>query len=377
MKRSSVALSLIYISVFLTGFMQSANACSDIFINHPNAHIEARSMDFGMNIALDDTFGFIGQKNTTDVVIDAEKIPAKRLTSWTNKYGYWGRNVFHTPKVDDAMNTEGLSISGLYLDGYTQYPVYNPADKRPVLAVFDMINFLISQSKNVDEAVALINSHQIVQSAGEIKPGIFLKNTPLHYVLRDKTGKSAVVEFVGGKTLVYTNAGNVMTNSPTYPQHLEMVKKYDTLNIDKDNSLTGMPGGFDSPERFARGYILTKYLPVPSSNQEALYQADFAISSCSVPYFGKPGSGYRSNTVWKVLKDLDHGIVYTKNSVYFQGGSKIFPIHIANDGYTIIDLKTIDFTKVPMEFVSETIQPTPKNRVVRIIRANEIPEFGE
>lgn len=368
---------LLLTCTLFTGFTQRATACSDIFINHPNAHIEARSMDFGMNIAINDTFGFIGQKNTTDVVIDAEKIPSKSLTSWTVKYGYWGRYAFHTPKVDDAMNTEGLSLSGLYLDGYTQYPVYNSADKRPVLGVFDLPNFLISQAKSVDEAVALINSRQIVQSAVEIKEGIFLKNTPLHLVLRDKSGKSAVIEFVGGKTLVYTNAGNVLTNSPTYPQQQEMIKKYKNLNIDKDNSLTGMPGGFDSPERFARGYLLTKFLPVPSSTQEALYQADFIISSLAVPYFGKPGSGYRSNTVWKVLKDLDHAVVYTKNTVYFQGGSKIVPTHIANNGYTIIDLKTIDFTKVPVEFIGDTIEPTPKNRVMKIIRANEIPEFGE
>jgi len=363
--------------LFCWGFLQNALACSNIFINHPNAHIEARTMDFGMNIAMDDTFGFIGQKNTTDVVIDAEKIPVKSLTSWTVKYGYWGRYAFHTPKVDDAMNTEGFSISGLYLDTYTQYPVYNPQDKRPVLGVFDILNFLVSQAKNVQEAVALINSHQIVQSALEIRSGIFLRNTPLHLVLRDKSGKSAVVEFVEGKTLVYTNAGDVLTNSPTYPRQLEMIKQYKNLNVEKDNSLTGMPGGFDSPERFARGHILTRCLPVPSSTQEALYQADFTISSLAVPYFGKPGSGYRSNTVWKVLKDLDHAVVYTKNSVYYQGGSKIVPTHIANDGYTIIDLKTIDFTKVPVEFVGDTIQPTPKNRVVKIIRANEIPEFGE
>jgi choloylglycine hydrolase len=363
--------------MLFAGLAQTAMACSDIFINHPNAHIEARSMDFGMNIAMNDTFGFIGQKNTTDIIIDADKIPAGDLTSWTNKYGYWGRYAFHTPKVDDAMNTEGLSISGLYLDKYTQYPVYNPADKRPVLGVFDMPNFLVSQARNVDEAVALINSRQIVQSAVEIKPGIFLKNTPLHYVIRDKTGKSAVIEFVGGKTLVYTGAGNVMTNSPTYPQQLEMVKKYETLSVDKDNSLTGMPGGFDSPERFARGHILTKSLPVPASTQEALYQADFTISSCSVPYFGRPGSGYRSNTVWKVLKDLDHGIVYTNNSVYFQGGGKIAPTHVVNGGYTIIDLNAVDFNKIPLEFAGETIKPTPKNRVIKVIRANEIPEFGE
>ncbi len=377
MKKLSFVVSAVFMLILIIGFAPIANACSDIFINHPNAHIEARSMDFGMNIAMGDTFGFIGQKNTTDVIIDADRIPAGSLTSWTNKYGYWGRNAFNTPKIDDAMNTEGLSLSGLYLDQYTQYAAYDPNDRRPVIGVFDLPNFIISQAKNVDEAVALTRSRQIVQSAVEIKPGIFLRSTPLHLVLRDKSGKSAVVEFVGGKTLIYENAGNVMTNSPTYPQQLEMVRKYEDLNVDKDNSLTGMPGGFDSPERFARGYILTRNLPVPASTQEALYQADFVISSCSVPYFGRPGSGYRSNTIWKVLKDLDNGVVYTDNAVYYQGGSKIAPTHVANGGYFIIDLKTIDFTKIPVEFAGWTIQPTPKKNIVKIIRANEIPEFGE
>ncbi|MCE5264189.1 MAG: linear amide C-N hydrolase [Deltaproteobacteria bacterium] len=377
MRRVTAWLTVVLAAILWAGFFPPAHACSDIFINHSNARVEARSMDFGMNIAMGDTFGFIGQKNTTDVVIDAEKIPAKSLTSWTNKYGYWGRNAFNTAKVDDAMNTEGLSISGLYLDAYTQYPVYDPADGRPVLGVFDLPNFLISQAKNVDEAVGLIRGRQIVQSAVEIKQGIFLRNTPLHLSLRDRSGKSAVVEFVGGKTLIYENAGNVLTNSPTYPQQQEMVKKYAALNVEKDNSLTGMPGGFDSPERFARGHILTKVLPVPASTQEALYQADFVISSCSVPYFGRPGSGYRSNTIWRVLKDLGNGVVYTQNAVYFQGGGKIAPSHVANNGYTIIDLKTIDFKKIPMDFIGSTIEPTPQNRVLKIMRANDIPEFGE
>ena len=207
MKRLMVISSFIFAFILAAGFGQTVNACSDIFINHPNAHVEARSMDFGMNIAMGDTFGFIGQNNTTDIIIDADKIPVKSLTSWTNKYGYWGRNAFNTSKVDDAMNTEGLSVSGLYLDQYTQYPAYDVKDTRPVLGVFDLPNFIISQARNVDEAVALLKSHQIVQSAVEIRPGIFLKNTPLHLVLRDKTGKSAVVEFVGGRTLIYENAG--------------------------------------------------------------------------------------------------------------------------------------------------------------------------
>ncbi len=364
-------------SLFGQGFGGHAQACSNIFINHPNAHIDARSMDFGLNIAMGDSFGFIGQGNTTDVIIDADKIPAGSLTSWTVRYGYWGRNVFHTPKLDDGMNTEGLSLSGLYLESYTRYPVYDPSDKRPVIGVFDIGNFLLSQAKDVAEAVALIDGHQIVQSAIEIQPGVFLKNIPIHFVLRDRKGKSAVVEFVGGKTNVYRDAGNVFANGPVYPEHLAVVKKYDGLHVKESNSLSEMPGGFDSPDRFARGYVLTRNMPPPSSTQEALYQADFIISSLSVPYFGQPGAGSRSNTIWKILKDLDHGVVYTNNIVYFQGGGKISPTHVVNGGYTLIDLKSIDFKSIPRDFGNAVIRPTPRDFVKKILTASEIPEFGE
>jgi penicillin V acylase-like amidase (Ntn superfamily) len=173
------------------------------------------------------------------------------------------------------------------------------------------------------------------------------------------------------------NAGNVLTNAPAYPEQLAYAKKFEAVNVKTDDSLTGMPGGYTSPDRLARGSILTRNMPVPLSTQEALYQADFVISSLTVPYLNIPGAGSRSNTIWKVLKDLDHQIVYIKNSVYFQGGKKIAPLHVANSGYTIIDLSVVDFKTVPIEYIDDTIQPTPKERVKRIITANDLPEFGE
>jgi len=82
-------------------FSFPAFACSDIFINKEGYHIEARTLDFFVNIAFEDKIGFVG---------DADKIPAAQLTSWKNKYGYFGRAAFNGEKVMDAMNTEGFSI---------------------------------------------------------------------------------------------------------------------------------------------------------------------------------------------------------------------------------------------------------------------------
>ncbi len=275
------------------------------------------------------------------------------------------------------MNTEGLSISGLYLSGATKYPAFNISDKRPVLAFFDIGNFLLSQAKNVGEALALVKSLQIVQSALQVKPGVFLKAVPIHIVIRDASGRSAVIESIEGRIIVYAEAGNILTNGPQYPEQLDLVKAYDSVTIKNSSSLTGMPGGYASVDRFARGTILLRNLPRPSSLQEALYQADFVISSLSSPFLAVPGAGNNSNTIWKVLKDLDRKVVYINNIVYYQGGGKIAPTNIANNGYTIIDLNSIDFNLIPVEFAGSTIQPTPASDVKMIISANDIAEFGE
>ena len=368
-----ISLFVLAIAVLIQG----ASACSDVFINFEATHIEARSMDFGLNMAMNDFFGFIGQKNTTDVVIDSEKIPPDSLTSWTNKYGYWGRDAFNTGKLTEGMNTEGLSLSGLYLSEVTKYPAFDSSDKRPVLAFFDIGNFLLSQAKNVDEALALVKSRQIVQSAMQVKPGVFLKGVPIHIAMRDPSGRSAVIESIEGKIVIYAEAGDVLTNGPQYPEQLELVKAYNPIVIENSPSLTGMPGGYSSLDRFARGTILLRNLPKPNSLQEALYQADFVISSLASPFLAVPGAGNNSNTIWKVLKDLDRRVVYTNNVVYFQGGGKIAPTDIANNGYTIIDLNSIDFSLIPVEFEGSTIQPTPASEVKMIISANDIAEFGE
>lgn len=369
----------LFLSLLALFFMPSsaALACSNIFINQPSMHIDARTMDFGMNVGMEDCFGFIGQKNTTDVIIDATNIPASKLATWTNRYGYWSRQGFRSGKAIEGMNTAGFAFGALYLDTVTKYPAYDVDDKRPALAVFDMGNFLLGTAASVDEAVGLLSSNQIVQSAVEIKSGVFLRNVPLHFTLRDASGDSAVVEFVGGKMQVYHPASNVLTNGPGYPEQLALVKKFDGIDARKDNgALNGMPGGQSSTDRFARASALLRNLPVPATRAEALYQADYVLSSLVAPFFALSGSGCESNTLWKALKDLDAKVVYTYNLLYFQGGGKIAPTSIAN-GYTVIDLNTIDFNYTPPEYAESTIQPTPPEHVKKIVLAKDIPEFGE
>lgn len=113
--------------------------CTNVFINKNQYKIEARSMDFPINIAFKNGWGYVGIENVTDVVIDADKIPESRIAKWTSKYGYFCRLGFES-YVTDGLNTQGFSYSILYLDG-TVYPSYDNNDNRPALAVYELGNF--------------------------------------------------------------------------------------------------------------------------------------------------------------------------------------------------------------------------------------------
>ncbi|MDC0535571.1 linear amide C-N hydrolase [Francisellaceae bacterium] len=272
-------------ALFLSSLLLSGStfACSDIFINKNNHHVEGRTLDFLVNVATDKYIGYVGQNNTTDIIIDSDKIPQNKITSWKNKYGFLGMQAFNGGNMVDGMNTKGLSFSALYLQG-TKYPNYNASDNKPVIGVYDLGNYILSEASNVDDALKLLKSHQVVNSAISAGNGKYIKNLPLHYVIRDKTGHSAVIEFIDGKMKIYENAGNTLTNGPTYNWQLnnensysyltstpkkmnqsaeEQVHNYKTVynhSLPLNAGLLGMPGDYTSPSRFVRGTTLLNSL---------------------------------------------------------------------------------------------------------------------
>ena len=48
--------------------------CTNVFINKNYYKIKARSMDFPINIAFENGWDYVGVENTTNFIIDADKI---------------------------------------------------------------------------------------------------------------------------------------------------------------------------------------------------------------------------------------------------------------------------------------------------------------
>ena len=373
--------------------------CTDIFINKGGYHVEGRSMDFPINMGTSLVMGFIGQKNTTNPVVDADKIPASQLTSWTNKYGYVGRAAFDTPIIVDGMNTQGLSISILYLPG-TKFPQFNASDKRPVLSCVEMGTYFLANAKTVEEAHQIMQSHQLVDWALEAKPGLFIKSIPVHYSVRDKTGDSMVIEFINGEAKIYRPSGNVLTNAPTFDWQLEYAKHYSSINVSDEkpnedmaqyvykyneiypgalrpavNNFMGIPGDYSPSSRFAKCTVLLDNLYAPNSSAEALYQASIILNSAVVPYTpgNSPKTKITTTTLWTTIKDLDNLVVRYLEQAYMQGDFKILPMSI-DAGYKSLDLKSIDFNVVPAEYAQSVFTPNTR-KDIQILDVTQIPGF--
>lgn len=372
-------------TLFISGLL----ACTSLFVNKGDYHIVARSMDFGMNMGFNEFMGYIGQENTSDIVVNADKIPVKSLQSWKNKYGFAGRSAFNTPIIVDGMNTEGVSVAILYLPGAT-YPDYDAKDKRKVLSIYDLSNYVLSQAKNVKEARKLIEEVQLVNGAIEAEKGMFLTKLPIHHVIRDKSGDTLVVEFEDQKINLYEGKDiPVVTNEPKLKWQFENAKKYQSLNIDntkqnpefkerfidysnifknphmrpEQTALMGLPADYTPPSRFVRGQVLMDNMPAPKNGAMAQYQAESVLNSMIVPPLST-----NDVTLWVTIQDLDTGVYMVKDLLYYNPDRSLYSFGLDNS-YRIYRLKDLDFSTIPTTG-AETIDVTPKEEIKKVIDAS-------
>lgn len=90
----------------------------------------------------------------------------------------------------DGMNEHGLCV-GIMALPHAEPP--SDSEKRTVGSL-QIIRIILDCAQNLEEAIAIFHTYNIDFSGGP----------PLHYMIMDESGKSAVVEFVNGKIVVLT-----------------------------------------------------------------------------------------------------------------------------------------------------------------------------
>ncbi|MEU8288661.1 linear amide C-N hydrolase [Micromonospora sp. NPDC048905] len=102
----------------------------------------------------------------------------------------------------DGMNERGLAVGLAADDAATARPVAG----RPTVGSVRILRLVLDRAATVDEAVAVFTRHNLDFDGGP----------PLHYLLGDASGASAVVEFVDGEMRVERGTGGwqALTNVP-------------------------------------------------------------------------------------------------------------------------------------------------------------------
>jgi choloylglycine hydrolase len=140
-----------------------------------------------------------------------------------------------------------------------------------------------------------------------------------HLSVSDPSGDSAIFEYVKGRLVVHHGKEyQVMTNSPTYDQQLDLNSYWEKIG-----GMKFLPGTNSAADRFARTSFLIGAIPkevdphfiraVPGHTYEnqAVSEVISVIRSVSVPLgITTPGEPNIASTIWRTA--ADH-----KNKVYY------------------------------------------------------------
>jgi penicillin V acylase-like amidase (Ntn superfamily) len=106
------------------------------------------------------------------------------------------------------MPYEGMNDAGLFI-GISAVPNTMPplSPFKPIRISLEMVKIVLERAKTVDEALNIFPKYYVVF-------GTFLGNPMVHYMIVDKEGNSAILEYIDGKMVVIKNNtdSKVMTN---------------------------------------------------------------------------------------------------------------------------------------------------------------------
>ncbi|WP_394151090.1 linear amide C-N hydrolase [Vibrio maritimus] len=231
----------------------STHACSRIIQNTGDLHgiSIARSYDWGGS-----ELQSIAHVQVTDTQRETKPVPEyKNAKSWTVKHNtvsFEEVKTFHNT-TGEAVNTEGLSASMLYMHDSVEFIKDIKDDGTPAVHLSDIVPYIVENYATVDEAVKAFEEGEF-QIA--YKTGIAGHQHGFHVSIQDKSGDIALLQLnKGGEMVVHrgdvTTDLRVMANSPLQQDHRAYTATFDMNNAEN------LPGSISSRDRNVRGIYVT------------------------------------------------------------------------------------------------------------------------
>ncbi|MBK0084417.1 choloylglycine hydrolase family protein [Lactococcus sp. S64] len=290
--------------------------CTSLTYNSQDGgHFLARTMDFAINFEASPIF--IPRHYHFDLEFDKN--------GYETKYSFIGASRFVENYIfSDGFNEQGFSIAVLYFNPKAKYAETTEESKINFEAS-ELVAWALGNACSVDDFAKKIPSMNVVNSKNK-----FLKiNVPLHWIISDKTGKTAVLEITSTGYHLYDNEVGVMTNSPDFNWHLDNLAHYNHLQPTESKAKTygkyvskldgpgfgmvGLPGDFTSASRFIRTTFIKSYMEPAVNITDGIRNISYILNSVNIPKGIKINSdGLSDYTQYTAIMDL------TNNKYYFK-----------------------------------------------------------
>lgn len=182
-----------------------AVACTTFCFRSPGGVVFGKNYDWSIG------YGLV-VVNKRGVAKTAALEATDRPASWTAKYGSVTFNQFGRDTPNGGMNEAGLIVELMWLED-TKYPA---ADARPSVGTLGWIQYQLDRHATVQE---------VLDHADEIR---ISSSVPIHYLIADKSGAAATVEFLKGKLVCHEGSSlpvAALTND-TYDRSLDYLKRH-------------------------------------------------------------------------------------------------------------------------------------------------------
>ncbi len=215
-------------------------------------------------------------------------MPPAAPAEWNARFGSVTFNQIGAEFPFGGMNEKGLSVALMWLEK-TRYPA---PDNRPGLHVAQWIQYQLDNFESV-EAV-LDHCHEVRITESGIK---------LHFLLCDRFGESAVIEFIDGELVSYNGASlpvAVLTND-SYQSCCAFLKDYAAMSFEEQIAHTTLAhkDRFVKIARRVEEYASTEIKP-------GIEYAFDVLASVSA------GKIRGQCTVWSIVYDISHRTIYFK-----------------------------------------------------------------
>lgn len=312
--RAAKALTTTVFASLLVLAQVPAEACTRLVYLGPGDNIiTARSMDWKSDVATNLWALPRGIKRNGQA--------GPNSFEWTAKYGSVVATGYDV-STTDGVNEAGLNANLLWLVE-SEYPKFDQS--KPGLTIAAWAQYVLDSFATVEEAVAALEKEPFTIVTDNV-PGEN-RLTTLHLSISDRTGDSAIVEYIGGKQVIHHDRKyQVMTNSPTFDQQLALNSYWKQIG-----GTVMLPGTNRASDRFARASFYVNAIPKEEDANRALASVFSVIRNVSVPYgLNTPEEPNISSTRWRTV--VDH-----KRKLYF------FESALTPNTFWV-DLNKIDFS---------------------------------